>query len=582
LKRHQLRTLLLATVVALTTLTIGCDKNMQMNITDTTGTLITDYGKENIDQKPMDVEKQSEKEQEHQDDSDKIEKDIVGDNLYSAFRIINGERKYGYIDESGSFVIEPIYTYVKEFNDDRAIVGDKNHVKMIDPAGNILYKSEFDIESFQNGAAVITQKVNDQYLKGYIDREGNIIISPAYVWADGFQENGQAYVSPENGIFEIINKNGKVLEHYELDEEFQNIYDFDDGYILYFDPNEGHAGVVDYKGNTIIKPEYSGIEYLGNGLFAVRQLSDDLFHPEYTKPAAIVNHLGQQLSDFIHYDLSTFDGNYASATDSHYTYFINELGQRIEDLPILEGRGSLTFVGPDRIKAEIDRDLIYVDRNGVLLWKNDNTYHIAQNIDVKEVKLKPNRYVSVYYPVIEGIKDGEVQNKINDALYHIFTAHRINLVEEDYIFVEDGFTAELHGNLLIIQRIGYDYPFGAAHGMPIRETYHIDINTGVFYELRDLFATNRNYANKINQIINMQIEEMMETGDSYLFPDSFEGIRRDQDFIIREKSLIIYFTPYEIAAYAAGFPEFEISYEEIMDIIDINGAFWNSYRHEGE
>jgi hypothetical protein len=40
---------------------------------------------------------------------------------------------------------------------------------------------------------------------------------------------------------------------------------------------------------------------------------------------------------------------------------------------------------------------------------------------------------------------------------------------------------------------------------------------------------------------------------------------------------VIYFYPYEIAAYAAGFPEFEIPFEDLTDYIDTEGAFWKSF-----
>lgn len=44
-----------------------------------------------------------------------------------------------------------------------------------------------------------------------------------------------------------------------------------------------------------------------------------------------------------------------------------------------------------------------------------------------------------------------------------------------------------------------------------------------------------------------------------------------------EDKLAIYFEPYEIAAYAAGFPTFYIPYDEMIDIIDTEGEFWKSF-----
>jgi hypothetical protein len=41
--------------------------------------------------------------------------------------------------------------------------------------------------------------------------------------------------------------------------------------------------------------------------------------------------------------------------------------------------------------------------------------------------------------------------------------------------------------------------------------------------------------------------------------------------------LYIYFTPYEIAPYAAGFPTFKIPFTQILNIIDEEGEFWKAF-----
>lgn len=114
--------------------------------------------------------------------------------------------------------------------------------------------------------------------------------------------------------------------------------------------------------------------------------------------------------------------------------------------------------------------------------------------------------------------------------------------------------------------------------MPIRQYYYIDRTTGNFYELSDLFRKDSDYESRINSILSNQIEEELEKDDTMFFTDSFQGIREDQDFILTGDSIILYFTPMEIAAYAEGFPEFTIPFEKIKDIIDTDGAFWNAFK----
>jgi hypothetical protein len=108
--------------------------------------------------------------------------------------------------------------------------------------------------------------------------------------------------------------------------------------------------------------------------------------------------------------------------------------------------------------------------------------------------------------------------------------------------------------------------------------FYIDITTGAFYQLKDLFIEGSDYTSKINEFIKAEITAQSKNEYSMYFPESFTGISENQPFIIKENSLTIYFYPYDIAAYAAGFPQFEIPFEDIYDYLNFNGAFWGSFK----
>ncbi|MDP4164199.1 MAG: RsiV family protein, partial [Bacillota bacterium] len=130
-------------------------------------------------------------------------------------------------------------------------------------------------------------------------------------------------------------------------------------------------------------------------------------------------------------------------------------------------------------------------------------------------------------------------------------------------------------NLVVIEISGYDYPFGAAHGMPVKKYAHIDVLSGQFYHLKDLFKQESDYVKFLSGIIAEKIKN--DSTYSYLFPAGYKGISPNQPFFITSNALNLYFAPYEIAPYAAGFPTFTIPFEEIKDIIDANGSFWKSF-----
>lgn len=501
----------------------------------------------------------------------------MNNTLYPVFITENNIRKYGYVNEKGDFVIQPVYDGATNFSEGLAVVNTTDTYKVIDTTGNVIYKSDSSIGTFQNGAAIIN-KITDKLLYGYIDTNGNAIAdSNFYEFADNFNSDNQAFVYSE-GKSSIIDKSGNILESYSIDSRYQDIIDIQDGYIIYSDPDTGDYGVINYKGEDILEPKSNPyiVRYVGNDIFEIKENQEDSYLPSSYSPSALLNIKGEQLTDFNLYDLSDFNNGYASVTDDKYTYFIDTSGKEVASFPKLEGRGTLTLLG-DIVKAEIDRDLLYMKKKGIILWHNSNEYNLTSDVNVKEVKYKPSKYVSVYYPVVVGLKSKETEKKINNKLNELFISHRKSITAEDQLSVEDSFTAELENQLLVIKQIGYDYPFGAAHGMPIKNYYYCNIKTGEFYTLKDLFIKDSDYITTINHIIKEMIAKEETNESSMLFPDSFKTILEDHNFYLTKEGLVIYFYPYDIAPYAAGFPEFVIPFEKLNKIVDKQGTFWNSF-----
>lgn len=496
--------------------------------------------------------------------------------LLPAFQMVNEEKLYGYINNKGIFAIDPIYTYASEFNDNVAIVQISNQNQIIDKDGKVLFESEYNIQPFQYGVAIISELTATNLLKGYIDSSGKTLIQPKFILADDFMEDGTAYVSTHVGNYSLIDKTGTVLEEYILDAKYNNVLALDDGYLIYVDTNTGNIGVVNLKGETILEPNFGDISYLNNDLFAVKEV-DELYYKILTNPAALYNNEGEQITDYSLYEITKYNSDYASATNDKYTYFIDKSGKEVTELPKLEGRGTLKQIDTV-IKAQIDQRLIYMTKENEVIWQNDNTITFDSGLIVKEMKLKPNKYVTVYYPQIDGLENKKLQNKINDELYARFTEHRKDLKVEDELSVEDNFIVTLKDNLLVVMRAGYDYYFGAAHGMPIRDYIYIDLTTGDFYKLKDLFKEDSNYIQVISDNISDQIQDRTKNdSDAMFFEDSFKEIDENQYFILTDDTLILYFYPYDISPYAAGFPEFEIPYDALKDLINYDGGLWKSF-----
>lgn len=500
----------------------------------------------------------------------------TADDLYPAFQIINGAKVYGYINSTGEFAIKPSFDTAGDFHNGLAVVCMNDQYLAVDTKGSILCSNDSPIQDFQNGMAVFSKYSDNYLLYGYIDSRGKETIQPQYRLAGNFSKDNTAYVYSGSGKYALIDKNGKILEHYDLDKNFIPTF-IQDGYVIYYKKDSADYGVINMKGEEIFKPEYCEITYLGSNLFALKKSDDEVFGMTSAIPAALFKGSGEQLTDYILYDIKGFNNGAASVTDSDSTYFIGTDGKVLTGLPQLEGRGTAELFG-EVIKAEVDGKLTYYRKDQSVIWKEETDHVLTAGITAKEIKFKPNKYAYVYYPQLEGLNDTSVQTRINTELKSIFTDSRKELKEKDMLSVSDSFRASLMKNLLVIEKDGYDYPFGAAHGMPIKEFYYIDTTNGTFYTFKDLFLADSGYVQKINEFITAEINDQSKKENAMFFPDTFKGISESPYFMLSENALTIYFTPYEIAAYAAGFPEFKIPFEDIYDYIDFNGAFWNAFR----
>ncbi|MGL4873406.1 MAG: DUF3298 domain-containing protein [Clostridium sp.] len=104
---------------------------------------------------------------------------------------------------------------------------------------------------------------------------------------------------------------------------------------------------------------------------------------------------------------------------------------------------------------------------------------------------------------------------------------------------------------------------GGAHGMSYKDAYNIDKKTGNLLNLSDLFKENYNYKEKIDTLIRDDINKDKE---KYFNEGAdFKGVDNKTRFYLKENNLIIYYGLYEIAPYASGIIEFNLSLDNFKD-----------------
>jgi hypothetical protein len=109
----------------------------------------------------------------------------------------------------------------------------------------------------------------------------------------------------------------------------------------------------------------------------------------------------------------------------------------------------------------------------------------------------------------------------------------------------------------------YDYT-GGAHGMPYWVPHTFDLETGNELKLSDIVA---NSEEEFKDIVTAQFTEMYNVDPGMYWDDSVQYVHDETDlesaFYLTQNGLVIYYGPYELAPYAAGFQEIVVPYDKL-------------------
>lgn len=533
--------------------------------------------------------------------------------------IVIKDNKYGVIDLLGEYKIYTIYDSISNFRESRAVYSKDGSMGIIDEDGNVITKKEYGIVGeFHDHRAVVGDSKSGNYKYGYIDREGKELIHLKFERADDFKDD-IALVKVKDNEYSLIDKEGKVLNSYKhylvsqygdglmmfsekidgpygyidiegneiITPRFTSTSEFVDGIaIVSVEENyNGPYGVINKKGEYVLTPIFSEIRYLGENRLALgmpigKPLGDDKF----IAPSifAIGDTNGNILTQFKYYAVGNYDKGVTYASNNTSTFFIDKNGKVINTLPKVKGSGEL-MIKDDIIYANIDYSPYYLTRSGKLIYKPNDEIILDYVYSVIKEKYKPNFSFLIYIPQIKGIKNRKVEKKVNSKLKTLSyfkpfaedqISHSINENDVlDYSYYGTFEVTFFKKNILILSLTGYYYPLGAAHGLSSKITSVINLDTGEFYSLEDLFNPNSDWKNRLDSIIQKMIDK--EPQYEYVYKDGFKGIDEGQNFYIDDNNLYIYFQPYDIGPYAAGFIIFKIPFSLIQDImvnknIDIN------------
>jgi hypothetical protein len=211
-----------------------------------------------------------------------------------------------------------------------------------------------------------------------------------------------------------------------------------------------------------------------------------------------------------------------------------------------------------------------------VLVQAQETKPIGQEIIITDLVIKEDHEalkVDMVFPLVQGIKDKQVEEKINQTIQKDVLNFKEMLLTESEKYLqgakEEGWEIRKYSatiyyiahyqkdDLLSLSVFYYSYTLGA-HGHTLQRAYNFNLLNGEEILLSDILKEKKNYVD----IINQEIKKQIKLNPQEYFSDwsVFQSISEEQPFYLIEDGIVVYFGLYEIAPYSSGIRYFKIPY----------------------
>lgn len=242
------------------------------------------------------------------------------------FKIVD-DNKVGFIDSSGTIIIEPIYFAAGEFNEGFAYARVNGRYGYIDKSGEYVIEPQFDYaNSFKGGLAIVYENGQPYF----INKSGHKEFDCSFPLIGEFQ-NECAIVKTETNKYGAINKKGELV----IDTVFKSMTPFIDGLSVVYGLNHSpfssrklgvkknfEIGVIDTLGQFIIPyGRFKSIEGYSNGYF-IAEIPAEPWDTilGYTAQTAIINKTGNIIITKDHKNHCYLAGNLHCGLAKMYLY----------------------------------------------------------------------------------------------------------------------------------------------------------------------------------------------------------------------------------------------------------------------
>lgn len=182
--------------------------------------------------------------------------------------------RWGYLDTSGNWLVEPLYESAEPFQNDFAQVGlhsstpnliPTNSFSYIDKHGKLLKQYFHSTKPFEGGYAavsVLSTEQNSKPLWGLIDKSGQWVLKPKYSKIGPLIDSKRLiYDKQLVGIF----ANGKIT----VPPKYARIGRFSEGLASFRGINSDKVGFIDQEGKVVIPAQFAFAFEFSEGYAAV-------------------------------------------------------------------------------------------------------------------------------------------------------------------------------------------------------------------------------------------------------------------------------------------------------------------------
>ena len=203
-------------------------------------------------------------------------------------------------------------------------------------------------------------------------------------------------------------------------------------------------------------------------------------------------------------------------------------------------------------------------------------YPVSASVTVKSLKLQQDDFCVATIPQLENGLDAQRFQELNRHFrqvifqaYDQFERAALEMRADSQIpdhmkralTFHAGFDAFRNdARFISLTQNRYQYT-GGAHGMNWLTATTVNLQTGHYYKLSDLFVADADYIDFLSKFVRRE-------GAKRNYPLwGFGGIRPDSAFYLTNEGIVLFFQPYEIAPYSEGVVRILIPYGDLAGML---------------